>query len=481
MLFNSLEFLVFFPIVIAGYFALNPKYRWILLLLASYYFYMCWNYSYIILIMLSTVVDYTTGILIHKSQNKKRRKSLLLLSLATNLGLLFFFKYFNFFGDTINFFLDKFNIFYNVPAYDYLLPVGISFYTFQTLSYTIDIYNGKQKPEYHFGRFALFVSFFPQLVAGPIERSVNLLPQFRQNFAFEYERVKNGLFLMAWGFFKKVVIADRLSEYVNLVYNNPESHEGMQNILATLFFSFQIYCDFSGYSDIAIGAAMVMGYSLMTNFRRPYFALSIREFWQRWHISLSTWFRDYVYIPLGGNRVIKWRWYFNLFITFLVSGLWHGAEWTFVIWGALHGFYLIFAIWTDKLRLRANQLLGITKIPWVYQLSQILVTFVLVYFAWIFFRANNTTDAFLIIKKHFIFTGEGSNINLFTFSKDLWVAIASITILIVIESLEEYKGLSTVMRNRLSRPVKWAILSVIIAAIILMGIWQEADFLYFQF
>lgn len=481
MLFNSLEFLVFFPIVIAGYFALNPKYRWILLLLASYYFYMCWNYSYIILIMFSTVIDYTTGILIHKSQNRKRKKSLLLLSLTTNLGLLFFFKYFNFFGDTVNFFLDKFNIFYNVPAYDYLLPVGISFYTFQTLSYTIDIYNGKQKPEFHFGRFALFVSFFPQLVAGPIERSVNLLPQFRQNFAFEYERVKNGILLMAWGFFKKVVIADRLSEYVNLVYNNPESHEGFQNILATFFFSFQIYCDFSGYSDIAIGAALVMGYNLMTNFKRPYFALSIREFWQRWHISLSTWFRDYVYIPLGGNRVIKWRWYFNLFITFLVSGLWHGAEWTFVIWGGLHGFYLIFAIWTDKLRLRANQFLGITKIPWVYQLSQILVTFVLVYFAWIFFRANNTADALMIIKKSFILGNEGSNINLFTFSKDLWVALISILFLLLIESLEEYKGLSSVMRNKLSRPVKWVILCLIIAVIIIMGIWQESDFLYFQF
>ena len=341
MLFNSLQFIVFFPIVVAAYFALNAKYRWILLLLASYYFYMCWSYKYIVLIMISTVVDYVAGILMYKLEKQRARKLLLLASLTTNLGLLFFFKYFNFFGDSINFVFERFNIFARVPAYEYLLPVGISFYTFQTLSYTIDIYRRKQKPEYHFGRFALFVSFFPQLVAGPIERSVNLIPQFRQDFKFEYERVKEGILLMVWGFFKKVVIADRLAEYVNLVYNNPADFAGLQNVIATFFFSFQIYCDFSGYSDIAIGSALIMGYRLMTNFRRPYFAASIGEFWHRWHISLSTWFRDYVYISLGGNRVVKWRYYYNLFITFLVSGLWHGAEWTFVIWGAIHGFYTV--------------------------------------------------------------------------------------------------------------------------------------------
>ena len=355
MLFNSLEFIIFFPIVVAAYFALKPKYRWILLLLASYYFYMAWNYKYIVLILISTTIDYFAGINIHRSNNPRTRKALLLVSLVANLGLLFFFKYFNFFGDSINYLFDKINIFYNIPAYHYLLPVGISFYTFQTMSYTIDIYNGKQEPERHFGRFALFVSFFPQLVAGPIERSVNLLPQFRKHYDFDYERVKNGILLMVWGFFKKVVIADRLAEYVNMVYNHPHDFGGLHNMIATFFFSFQIYCDFSGYSDIAIGSAMIMGYTLMTNFRRPYFSMSIREFWQRWHISLSTWFRDYVYIPLGGNRVVKWRWYYNLFITFLVSGLWHGAEWTFVIWGALHGFYLIFAIWTTKLRENFNR------------------------------------------------------------------------------------------------------------------------------
>ncbi|PID91752.1 MAG: membrane-bound O-acyltransferase family protein [Bacteroidetes bacterium] len=480
MLFNSLEFLIFFPIVVAAYFAMNPRYRWILLLIASYYFYMCWNYKYIVLIMFSTVVDYFAGILMHKLEKKTPRKLLLMASLTTNLGLLFFFKYFNFFGDTVNFFFDQFNIFREVPAYHFLLPVGISFYTFQTLSYTIDIYRRKQEPEYHFGRFALFVSFFPQLVAGPIERSVNLLPQFRQDYKFEYERVKEGVFLMVWGFFKKVVIADRLAEYVNIVYNNPGDYGGFQNMIATFFFSFQIYCDFSGYSDIAIGAALILGYRLMTNFRRPYFAMSIREFWKRWHISLSTWFQDYVYISLGGNRVVKWRWYYNLFITFLVSGLWHGAEWTFVIWGALHGFYLVFAIMTKKFRDRFNKGIGLTKFNGLYKTSQILITFVLVYFSWIFFRANNTYDAFQIIGDTFRFTGSGQ-LNLFHFRVDFLLAFLGIGILLLVESLEEYTGLYARLKANLSRPVKWLVLSVLIIAIAILGVWQGSDFLYFQF
>jgi len=305
MLFNSLQFLFFFPIVVAIYFALNPKYRWILLLIASYYFYMCWNYKYIVLIMASTVVDYISGILLYRSSKKRIRTLFLLASLGTNLGLLFFFKYFNFFSESANVVLDKLNIFYNTPTFNYLLPVGISFYTFQTLSYTIDIYMKKREPEYHFGKFALFVSFFPQLVAGPIERSVNLLPQFHRNFKFEYERVKNGILLMSWGFFKKVVIADRLSEYVNLVYNNASDYSGLQHMIATFFFSFQIYCDFSGYSDIAIGSALIMGYTLMTNFNRPYLAQNIGEFWRRWHISLSTWFREH---PRVSRKMIIWPW-----------------------------------------------------------------------------------------------------------------------------------------------------------------------------
>ncbi len=480
MLFNSLEFIIFFPIVVAAYFAIKPKYRWILLLIASYYFYMAWNYKYIVLIAISTTIDYLAGIKIYTSNNKKTRKALLLISLFANLGLLFFFKYFNFFGDSINFLFNKVNIFYNVPVYHYLLPVGISFYTFQTMSYTIDVYNGKQTPERHFGRFALFVSFFPQLVAGPIERSVNLLPQFRKDYDFNYERIKKGILLMVWGFFKKVVIADRLAEYVNLVYNHPHDYAGLHNIIATFFFSFQIYCDFSGYSDIAIGSAMIMGYTLMTNFRRPYLSLSVREFWSRWHISLSTWFRDYLYIPLGGNRVVKWRWYYNLFITFLISGLWHGAEWTFVIWGALHGFYLIFAIWTKDIRERFNRFIGLLKHPKIYKAWQILVTFVLVFFAWIFFRANNMSDALLFIRKTFDFSGSGK-INLFHFGVDFYIAFASIILLLLFEYLEEFKGLTVRIRAATPKAIKWTVLTVVLLIIFVLGEWEGADFLYFQF
>jgi len=440
---------------------------------------MCWNYTYIILILFSTVVDYFAGIFIYNSKKQRVKTLFLLASLITNLGFLFVFKYFNFFGQSLNYIFDKFNIFYNMPTYNLLLPVGISFYTFQTLSYTIDMYKENRKPEYHFGKFALYVSFFPQLVAGPIERSQNLLPQFHKNHSFDYERVRDGILLMCWGFFKKVVIADRLAEYVNLVYNNAPEYQGMQMIIATFFFSFQIYCDFSGYSDIAIGSAKIMGYDLMTNFKRPYLAQSIREFWQRWHISLSTWFRDYVYIPLGGNRVGKWRWYYNLFITFLISGLWHGAEWTFVIWGGIHGFYLVFAIWTTKLRESINNKLFIARNENIYRIIQILTTFVLVYFSWIFFRANNFNDAMLVIKKTLDFSG-GNEINLFRFPVDLYISIAGIILLLIIEIFEEQIQIYQRLKA-LAAPFKWFILAAVILAVIILGVWDEADFLYFQF
>ena len=410
---------------------------------------------------------------------KKNTNAAALGSLFTNLGLLFFFKYFNFFGGAINGIFDRFNIFYDIPAYNFLLPVGISFYTFQTLSYTIDIYKRKQEPEYHFGRFALFVSFFPQLVAGPIERSVNLLPQFRKEIDFDYERVKNGVMLMGWGFFKKIVIADRLAEYVNIVYNNPADFEGIPNIIATFFFTFQIYCDFSGYSDIAIGAAMIMGYRLMTNFRRPYFSMNIREFWSRWHISLSTWFRDYVYIPLGGNRVVKWRWYYNLFITFLVSGLWHGANWTFVIWGAIHGFYLIFAIWTEKYREGFNRWIGLQKYPALYKFVQVFVTFVLVYVSWIFFRANNVSEALFILKNHFLFGGD-QVVNLFKIRADFAISFIAIGVLILIDFMEERFELF-IRLNKLPRVQKWAMVAVFVCVLFVFAVWNETDFLYFQF
>lgn len=480
MLFNSLEFLIFFPIVIALYFAISPKYRWILLLVASYYFYMCWNYKYIILIAFSTLVDYFAAIYMSRAGTKNRKKFFLYLSLVSNLGLLFFFKYFNFFGENINELFEQLNIFSTVPTFDLLLPVGISFYTFQTLSYTIDVYTGRKSPELHLGKFALYVSFFPQLVAGPIERSTRLLPQMHQTYAFDYERVKNGILLMLWGFFKKVVIADRLSEYVNLVYNHPGDYGGFQNLIATFFFGTQIYCDFSGYSDIAIGAALIMGFSLMENFKRPYLSMDIREFWQRWHISLSTWFRDYLYIPLGGNRVIKWRWYYNLFITFVISGLWHGANWTFLIWGALHGIYLIAGILFINWRNKIAAVVGLTKMVSVNKFLNLSWTFILVYFAWIFFRSNSLNDSFVIIESIFNFSTYNLDVQLFHFSSDFYLSFLLIGFLILIEVLQErFELVGKLMA--MPRLVKWSLFLIVVGAVVVLGKWDESDFLYFQF
>jgi len=319
MQFNSIEFLVFFFIVVVFYFSIPYRFRWILLLAASYYFYMCWRPEYIILIIASTLVDYIAGLKMGGIESKPRRKKYLIISLMINLGLLFSFKYFNFFNDSLRILFSRYNMLYRVPSFNILLPVGISFYTFQTLSYTIDVYRGERRPERHLGIFALYVAFFPQLVSGPIERSKRLLPQFYKRFDFDYKRLTHGLRLMLWGFFQKVVIADRLAIVVDHVYNNPSEHTSTAFIIATYFFAFQIYCDFAGYTDIARGAAKILGYELMLNFQRPYFAKSIRDFWRRWHISLTSWFRDYLYIPLGGNRVVKWRWYYNLFIVFFIS------------------------------------------------------------------------------------------------------------------------------------------------------------------
>lgn len=333
MLFNSFAYAIFLPIVFALYWLLPHKYRWALLLVASYYFYMSWNVKYVGLILFTTIASYVAALLMEKYENKKAKKIVLLATAVLCLGVLFFFKYFNFVSSSVAELLSLISIQFSPLTLKLLLPVGISFYTFQTLSYVIDVYRGDVKAEHHFGYYATFISFFPQLVAGPIERTENLLPQIKAQHTFDYEQATYGLKLMAWGFFKKIVIADSLSVYVSKVYNAPQSFEGFALILATVFFTFQIYCDFSGYSDIAIGTAKLMGINLMTNFKSPYFSTSIKEFWSRWHISLSTWFRDYVYIPLGGNRVSKVRHALNLLITFLVSGLWHGANWTFVLWG----------------------------------------------------------------------------------------------------------------------------------------------------
>ncbi len=477
MLFNSLHFLIFFPIVVLLYFAIPYRHRWGLLLIASYYFYMCWKLEYIVLILISTVIAYISAIAMERQNDKSKRKKLLILSLCANFGILFLFKYFNFFNDSFKAVFNYFNIFYNVPAFDVLLPVGISFYTFQTLSYSIDVYWGKKKAEKHLGIFALYVAFFPQLVAGPIERSTRLLPQFYKKYDWNYDRVTSGLRLILWGFFKKVVIADRLAAYVNAVYNNVEHHNGLSLLIATYFFAFQIYCDFSGYSDIAIGSARILGFDLMENFKLPYLSKSVSEFWKRWHISLSSWFRDYLYIPIGGNRVKKWRWYYNVMIVFLISGLWHGANWTFAIWGALHGAYLLISAITLNIRKECTDYLKLHKYPYFLNFINIFVTFHLVCFAWIFFRANHVNEAFLIVTK--IFSLQWGQPFLGDY-KTIFYGIPSLFALLLFELLSRNTTITEYIEGK-NIIFRWSFYSLFISLILLAGVFDVSQFIYFQF
>ena len=466
----------FFIIVTSLYFVLPYNRRWLLLLISSCYFYMAFVPIYILILGFTIVIDYFAGRYIESAEGK-RRKLFLIFSLIANIGVLAVFKYYNFINHNFSFLMHGFGFTNPIPYLSILLPIGLSFHTFQAMSYTIEVYRGRQKAERHFGIYSLYVMFYPQLVAGPIERPQNLLHQFREKYDFEYDRVVEGLKQMLWGFFKKLVIADRLAIYVNAVYNNPEQHNGTTFVLATIFFAFQIYCDFSGYSDIAIGAAKVMGFKLMTNFNRPYFARNISEFWKRWHISLSTWFKDYLYISLGGNKVSIPRWYCNLLLVFLVSGLWHGANWTYIIWGALNGFYLVLAIITQGLRNKFTILTGIEKLPKLNHILQILITFMLSCFAWIFFRANNVTDALLIIKKIFLLSG---TLYIGDFQQLLY-CIAGIIFLIIIELRHEYFDHSILPFKTnywLKEQMAYALLIVLI---LLIGVFDGGQFIYFQF
>lgn len=476
MLFNSIQFVIFFIVVTSLYFTLPHNKRWLLLLLSSCYFYMAFVPIYILILGFTIVIDYIAGIYIENAKGR-RRKLFLIMSLVANIGVLAVFKYWNFIVENFSYLLHGFGLTNALPYLSILLPIGLSFHTFQAMSYTIEVYRGHQKAERHFGIYSLYVMFYPQLVAGPIERPQNLLHQFREQHHFDYERVVEGLKLILWGLVKKLVIADRLALYVNAVYNNPDQHSGLTLILATIFFAFQIYCDFSGYSDIAIGAAKVMGFKLMTNFNRPYFSRSIAEFWKRWHISLSTWFRDYLYISLGGNKVSIPRWYFNLFFVFLVSGLWHGANWTFIIWGALNGFYLVFALLTRGVRDKINKISGIARLPRIHTALQIIITFILACFAWIFFRANNVKDAFVIIKKMAGLSGpiwyENPSMLIYSFG--------AIFLLFIAETKQEYyKGSISLMNNKnwLIRNLVYALLIILI---LLIGVFDGGQFIYFQF
>jgi alginate O-acetyltransferase complex protein AlgI len=477
MLFNSLQFCIFFIVVTTLYFLLPHKFRWFLLLAASCYFYMVFVPIYILILGFTIVIDYFAGIWIERSEGK-RRKLFLTTSLIANIGVLAVFKYYNFINDNITAVVHGVGWQNPIPYLSILLPVGLSFHTFQAMSYTIEVYRGNQPAERNFGIYSLYVMFYPQLVAGPIERPQNLLHQFYEKHTFDYQRVSDGLKMMLWGLFKKLVIADRLALYVNAVYGNPDQHSGISLLVATVFFSFQIYCDFSAYSEIAIGAAKVMGFKLMTNFNRPYFSKNIAEFWKRWHISLSTWFKDYLYISLGGNKVSIPRWYFNLFFVFLVSGLWHGANWTFIIWGALNGFYLVAALFTKPLTDKMGKMSGLGKIKWLNELVQILITFILTSFAWIFFRANTLSDAFTVVK-NIVTLKKGplfyENISFLVY------CIFGILFLLAVEFKKEYfrDGFSLVHhKNRLVRYSAYAALILIILAI---GVFDGGQFIYFQF
>ncbi|MBW3018943.1 MBOAT family protein [Candidatus Woesearchaeota archaeon] len=481
MLFNSLHFLIFFPVITLIYFCLPHKYRWVLLLAGSYYFYMSWKAEYVLLIIFSTLVDYFAGIRMSNTKTLKAKKILLALSLICNLGLLFLFKYFNFFSDSVRELLSHFTIQLHPVTLSVLLPVGISFYTFQTLSYTIDVYRNKIKPERHLGIFALYVAFFPQLVAGPIERAKNLLPQFAEKKLFDYDRVTSGIRLMLWGFFKKLVIADRLALIVDIVYNNAGNYSGISLAMATVFFAFQIYCDFSGYSDIAIGAARVMGFRLMTNFRMPYLAKSVSDFWRRWHISLYSWFRDYLYIPLGGSRCSKKRTHFNMLLVFLVSGLWHGANWTFVLWGLLHGIYLVIGSITSTIRKKIAALVGLVKIPRVQAVASIILTFILVNIGWIFFRANSLSDAWYILTH----ITSGFSLSLKTAGVNLgaggWLLhFGFIGFVLLVELVQEKVGFGRLFLRR-NVLIRYGVYCSIVMVILLFGIFYNMQFIYFQF
>ncbi len=494
LLFNSLQFLIFFPIVVVLYFNMPYKWRVYFLLLASYYFYMCWRVSYILLIIASTLIDYFCAMAMEQEIGRQGRRKFLLISLVANLGLLFSFKYFNFFIGSAEQVLGAFNIFYHFPSLKVLLPVGISFYTFQTLSYSIEVYRGKIAAERNLSRFALYVAFFPQLVAGPIERADRLLPQIGRDYDYDHGRTLEGLRQVIWGFFKKVVIADRLALLVNHVYSDPSSQSSPALLLATYFFAFQIYCDFSGYSDIAIGTARIMGIDLMKNFDRPYHSKSIHEFWSRWHISLSTWFRDYLYIPLGGNRVARSRWYANVMIVFLVSGLWHGANWTFVVWGMLHGLYMLVGELTLKLRKTVCRAVGLARLPGVHKALQVLITFHLVLLSWIFFRAQTISGAFDIIGRICRFEGAGEFWTAITTQGkaafmlgmgryELAVAVLSIVTMELVHLFERRRDKLEKIPRTGEIPLwrKYVVSYLLILIILVFGEFSSNEFIYFQF
>lgn len=484
MLFHSIQFLFFFAIVVAIYFAIPYRYRWLLLLCTSYFFYGFFSPAYIPLLFGLTLINYYAALRMGDYRKPPGRKGYFIFCLLSNILLLLTFKYYNFFAQSLTTIFRQTPIALSIPAVGWLLPVGISFYTFKNMSYAIDVYRGEKTPERHLGYYALYVAFFPQLLAGPIERATRLLPQFREKFDFDYQRVARGLKVVLWGLFMKIVIADTLTMLVDPIYNSPRQYDGMHLMLATFFYSFQIYCDFAGYSHIAIGAAEVFGYKTMQNFDHPYIAQSISEFWRRWHISLSTWLRDYLYIPLGGNRVIESRRYFNLLIVFLICGLWHGANWTFVVWGGIHGLYLVFSLMSRGLRNGMSRMLKLHEAPHIHKVLKIIVTFSLATFAWIFFRANSISDALYIISH---LTAQWRNVSAIETSPywgslrfEFIVAMASLIVLFIAYQLQR-SGNFIEMLSRKPIWLRWSVYYAAIAAILLCGNFGAKPFIYFQF
>ena len=473
MLFNSFSFLIFFPVVTVAYFATPHRFRWALLLVASCVFYMALLPYYILVLAAVICIDYAAGILIERSTGA-RRTAWLIMSIVTTCAVLIVFKYFNFFSINIAELVSFLHWNYDPVLLKWALPIGLSFHTFQSLSYVIEVYKGNQKAEKHFGIYALYVMFFPQLVAGPIERPQNLLHQFRERHYLEYVRITAGLQRMLWGFFKKVVIADNLALYVGQVYADPTMYSGPAIAAATLFFAVQIYCDFSGYSDIALGSAQVLGFKLMENFKNPYFALSIPEFWSRWHISLSTWFRDYVYIPLGGNRVSARRWTFNILCVFILSGIWHGANWTYIVWGLLHGVYTVAYRYSKNISAR---FLGNGSIATFFKWS---ITFILVLVTWVFFRARSVTEAWYMIKKAFVWHDLSSVFAPAASPIYFWCLVAVIAFLAVAEAIDYRRGLLQTLRAQKTW-IRWSVYIVLIIAIMNLGVTREIPFIYFQF
>lgn len=482
MLFNSIDFALFLPIVFFLYWFVvnnNLKRQNFLIVLASYFFYGCWDWRFLSLILFSTIVDYAIGLRLSKQENQQKRKLLLWISIAVNLGFLGVFKYYNFFLDNLVASFSFFGVKLGVQSLKIILPVGISFYTFQTLSYTIDVYNRKLSPTKDFVAFAAFVSFFPQLVAGPIERATNLLPQFFKKRVFNYNSAISGLRQILWGLFKKIVIADNCAKYANIIFNHSDDYSGSTIFLGAIFFAFQIYGDFSGYSDIAIGTSRLFGFNLMQNFAFPYFSRDVAEFWRRWHISLSTWFRDYLYIPLGGSRLGKWTNIRNVFIIFIVSGFWHGANWTFIVWGALNALFFLPLLLTNNNRSNIGIVVKGKMFPSIRDFLSILFTFFLIVLAWVFFRANNLEHAISCISEIF-------SSSLFQFpefqdarnAKSLyWLLLA----FLILEwwGREQLFALDIVTKIK-TKALRYTFYYVIIFVIFWFG-GEKQNFIYFQF